>query len=142
MSEPFGFSYLLDMYGCERPYEPHFLSNADLNYEFLEKLPTIIDMETFSPPIVIKEPATYVPKLDARGELIRVPTYPDKAGVSGVIFLITSSIVLHTIEPKGFATIDVYSCKEYDPRVVFNECKKFFGFKDFDEQFLTRGIRY
>lgn len=142
MSEPFGYSYLLDLYGCENRQHVHFLSDADLMYGFLEKLPTLIDMETFSPPLIIKEPAKYVPKLDAHGELIRFPTYPDKAGVSGVIFLITSSIVLHTIEPKGFASIDVYSCKEYDPRIVFDECKKFFGFKDFDEQFLTRGIRY
>ena len=107
MKEIFGYSYLVDFYGCIPG------SGSDINaiYLFLESLPTKIGMQSFSPPLIIKEPATFVPDRCDSNDLIRVPDYPDKAGVSAEIFLITSSIVLHTIEDSQFCRLDVFSCK-------------------------------
>lgn len=136
MSKPFGYSYLLDMYQCI----PGSCDNLEVIYRMLERLPAEIDMEIFSPPLLIHGPTTFSRLPD--GTLDRKEDYEDKTGVSGVIFLITSSIVLHTIEPKNFATIDCYSCNCFDPKIVHKVCQECFGFTSCDEQFLERGKSY
>ena len=105
---PFGFSLLIDAYKC-RPAKR--LNDLSLSYDFLDTLPAKIGMEKQAPPYLF------------RSDEVK---YPDKAGLSGGVYLIESGIQYHTIVPKSFLTMIVYSCKEFDPDIVIDEIKKVF----------------
>src|SRR5688572_3574521 len=106
MSKPFGYSYLLDCHECR----PGVADNMETIYRFLEELVPAIGMTSFTLPMTVHGPR------DKSG----IELYPEKAGVSGCIFLIESAIVLHGMEPDNFITLDVYSCNCFDKNIVFN----------------------
>jgi S-adenosylmethionine/arginine decarboxylase-like enzyme len=68
--------------------------------------------------------------------------FPDKAGLSGWAPLIESSIVIHTLTPKNFISIDVYCCKNFSADVAKRICHDYFAPKKIDEQFIERGMDY
>src|SRR5690606_24879169 len=94
----FGKLFCLDCYNCEAD-----LNSIELVYRFLEELVELIGMTPMGNPAVIHGPRKN-----------GVELYPDKEGVSGVQFLIESSITVHTIIPKKFVTLDIYTCGELD----------------------------
>ena len=127
MSKPFGYSYLLDMYNCR----VGTADDLELTYRFLEKLVDEIGMTRMSQPIVIHGPTKDGKEL-----------YPEKLGVSGWVPLIESGIQIHSIEPTHFITLDVYSCNKFNPQVIFDFAKLYFGFTQFEEHFVERGKNY
>lgn len=126
-SKPFGYSYLLDMFGCL----PGTADDMELTYRFLERLVDDLGMTRMSAPVVIHAPRD-------KG----VEIYPDKAGVSGWVPLIESGIQIHSIEPTHFITLDVYSCKRFEPTTVYNLARETFGFMDHEHFFTMRGKQY
>lgn len=68
--------------------------------------------------------------------------FPDKAGLSGWAPLIESSIVIHTLTPKNFISIDIYCCKEFDIQKAKEFVRRFFLPERLDEQFIFRGMDY
>lgn len=125
---PFGYSYLLDMYGCRIGAA----DDLELNYRFLEKLVDKLGMTRMSQPVVIHGPR------NSEG----VELYPDKAGVSGWVALIESGIQIHTLEPTHFVTLDVYSCNCFDPKVVLEYAEETFGFTAYEEHYVKRGAHF
>jgi S-adenosylmethionine decarboxylase len=125
--KPFGYSYFLDMYGCK----DGVADDMELTYRFLERLVDRIGMTRMSQPVVIHAPTENGKEL-----------YPEKAGVSGWVPLIESGIQIHSIEPTHFITLDVYSCKEFDPKVILEYAKECFGFTEHEEHFFVRGKVY
>jgi S-adenosylmethionine decarboxylase len=127
MNKPFGYSYLLDMFDCL----PGTADNMELTYRFLETLVDRLQMTQMSAPVVIHAPRH-------KG----VEVYPDKAGVSGWVPLIESGIQIHSIEPTHFITLDVYSCREFDPKVVYDFAQETFGFRSHEHFYTIRGRNY
>lgn len=127
MENAFGKSLLIDLYDCEAN-----LDDLELIYRFLEELVVRLGMQAFSPAIVFHGPK------DKNGNEI----YPDKAGVSGVVFLITSSIVIHTIIPNKFVSIDVYSCNDFNINETREYIKSVFKSSRLDEEVVIRGKQY
>lgn len=127
MSNPFGYSYYLDMYRCRTGAA----DDLELHYRFLERVVDKIGMTRMSQPVVMHGPTN-------RGTEL----YPDKAGVSGWVPLIESGIQIHSIEPKRFITLDVYSCKEFDPNIIKHFAHECFGFEGCEEHFFERGTQY
>ena len=125
--KPFGYSYFLDMYGCKEGVA----DDMELTYRFLERLVDRIGMTRMSQPVVIHGPTDHGREL-----------YPEKAGVSGWVPLIESGIQIHSIEPTHFITLDVYSCKEFDPKVILEYAKECFGFAEHEDHFFVRGKSY
>ncbi len=68
--------------------------------------------------------------------------FPDKAGLSGWVPLIESSIVIHTLTPKNYISIDVYCCRCFDRERAKEVCRRFFTPKRIDEQYMERGVDY
>jgi S-adenosylmethionine decarboxylase len=68
--------------------------------------------------------------------------FPDKAGLSGWAPLIESSIVIHTLTPKNFISIDIYCCKEFDLEKAKSFTRKFFLPERMDEFYIERGLDY
>lgn len=119
----FGFQLLLDFYDCK----PGVCNDLDLCYDFLDKVVDDLGMKKQAPPDVFRSDNTL---------------YPEKAGLSGWVPLIESSVVIHTLSKKNFISIDVYSCKCFDPQKAEKFCKKYFHPKRSEWQFVERGKDY
>lgn len=119
----FGFQLLLDFYDCKKGT----CDDLDLCYDFLDKIVDDLGMKKQSPPNVFRSDQ----KL-----------FPDKAGLSGWVPLIESSVVIHTLSRKNFISIDVYSCRYFDPKQAEKFCRKYFAPKKAEHQFVERGMDY
>jgi S-adenosylmethionine decarboxylase len=119
---PFGYGLYLDLYDCD----PEVLDNIDKCARFLEYLVKKLKMQKQSPPYIFRSPEDF----------------PDKAGLSGWIPLIESGIQLHTLLPKRFASLDIYTCGEVKRDQLVKESIAFFKASKVEEQFLLRGIEY
>ena len=119
----FGYELLLDCYGCRY----HTCGDLDHCYHYLDSLVDFIGMKKQSPPSIFRT--------DRK-------SFPDKAGLSGWVPLADSSIVIHTLEKKNFISIDVYSCKEFDPKKVIAFTKEHFDPEKIEKQFILRGRHY
>ncbi len=123
VAEPFGYLMTLDLYGCKEGV----CDDIGLCYKFLEDLVVELKMSKQSPPFIFKS------------DEIR---YPDKAGLSGWVPLIESGIQIHTLTPKNFISIDVYSCKHFVVGDVAKFAKEYFGCKEVETNFINRGVKY
>lgn len=123
MGKPFGYSYLLDCYGCK----PGICDDIAAVYDFLEELVVRLKMTPQNRASVFRGP----PGL-----------FPDKAGLSGYQPLIESSLSIHTLAPKNFITLDVYCCKQFDQSIVKDYALEVFSFKFCEENFIPRGLKY
>ena len=119
----FGFQLLLDLYDCR----PGVCDDLTLCYQFLDEVVEYLGMEKQAPPNIFRTP-------DLR--------FPDKAGLSGWAPLVESSIVIHTLTPTNFISVDIYCCKEFDIAKAKLFVRKFFSPKRMDEQFILRGVDY
>lgn len=120
---PFGYELVVDLYGCS--LEKCF--DAGGAYTFILDLIKHLDMESAAPPIVYK--------IDVDSE------WPDKAGITAFGFLITSSIVIHTL-PNGYVALNVFSCKEFSPENCRQFIINYFQATSHDWKFYERGSRY
>ena len=104
---PWGFHAIMDCSECD------LVSIQDANNiknwiaDLLEK----IDMQPIGEPIISKT---------GIGQA-------DKEGYTAVQIIVTSSIVAHFIDRDRHIYIDVFSCKEFNPYVVEQSIKDFFG---------------
>ena len=53
-------------------------------------------------------------------------TEPHTKGTSAVCFILTSTIVVHTLDLLGVVYVNIFSCKPYDPKVVEEFSRKWF----------------
>lgn len=127
MPKPFGYSCLLDAYKCQ----PRSCDDLELHYRFLESLVDDLGMTKMTTPFVVHGPRDN-----------GIERFPEKAGVSGWIGLIESGIQIHSLEPKRFMTLDVYSCKMFDPVLVERKVKDFFRPLKTEWHFYPRGVDY
>lgn len=127
IEKPFGYSYCIDMYNCR----VGAADDLELHYRFLERVVDRIGMTRMSQPFVIHGPTRHGSEI-----------YPDKAGVSGWVPLIESGIQIHSMEPKHFITLDVYSCNKFDKDIILNYALECFGFEDVEEHYFVRGTKY
>ena len=119
----FGFELLLDLYDCR----PGACDDLNLCYKFLDEIVGYLGMEKQAPPNIFRTP-------DER--------FPDKAGLSGWAPLVESSVVIHTLTPKNYISVDIYCCKEFDVNKAKLFVRKFFSPRRMDEQFILRGVDY
>jgi len=122
-NQVFGYQLLLDLYGCKEGA----CDDLTLCYEFLDEIVGKLGMEKQSPPSIFRSDAT---------------RFPDKAGLSGWAPLIESSIVIHTLSPKNYISVDVYCCKAFSLEMARAMCRKFFSPKKIDDQYIERGLDY
>lgn len=126
MRRCFGRELTLDLYGCDA------VAADDLNicYGFLDKAVEVLGVSKQSPPFIFRSP----------GE------FPDKAGLSGWVPLIESSISIHTLSVTNFISINFYTCGRLDDEMkerLIGLAKETFNFKQMDEPKIhQRGVEY
>lgn len=65
-------------------------------------------------------------------------THPKTKGTSAVQFILTSTIVIHTLDLMKAAYVNVFSCKEFDTDEAAQFTAKWFGSTDWTAQVVMR----
>lgn len=120
---PFGYHLILDLYECD----PKTVGSLEICYKYLDEIPNVIGTNKQAPPYII-----YTDE----------EKYPDKAGLSGWIPIVESGVSIHTLTITNFVSIDVYSCKKFDPQRIKAFTLKIFRPKKVEEKFFFRGEEY
>ncbi len=92
--EEFGPHITIDLKGCPK----EVLSNYDLHFDYLKKLPSLIDMTPITQPYVFPYSGLV----------------PSDKGITGIVIIAESHLSIHSFEEKGYSFIDIFSCKDFD----------------------------
>jgi S-adenosylmethionine/arginine decarboxylase-like enzyme len=65
-------------------------------------------------------------------------TDPQTKGTSAVCFILTSTIVIHTLDLLKTVYVNIFSCKEYDPDVAAEFTKNWFKGEIKNSTFIDR----
>ena len=122
----FGEHLIFDAYGCD--YSS--LNNMETCYDVLNKLVELAEMHKITEPVIIK----------SEGNLILGGK--DPGGFTGAVFIQESHITIHTFAKRGFVTIDLYSCKEFNTSQIIQYLTDTFKPKDKDILHFRRGMKY
>jgi len=120
--EVFGQHLMMEGYGCPEDK----LKDINLIYDCLDKLPEIVDMTKIIPPYVFK----YSGKV------------PEDWGLTGFVLIAESHISIHTFPNKGFLTLDIFSCKQFDSDIAVNEIIELFEVKKYAVEIKDRGLEF
>ncbi|OGG49987.1 S-adenosylmethionine decarboxylase [Candidatus Kaiserbacteria bacterium RIFCSPHIGHO2_01_FULL_54_36] len=107
----------IDIHGCN----PEAIRSKDMIKQFVIELCDLIEMKRFGECVVVNF-----------GEDERV------AGYSMTQLIETSLISAHFANQTNAVYLDVFSCKYYNPTVVAEFAKKFFGGKEYDLHYTVR----
>jgi S-adenosylmethionine/arginine decarboxylase-like enzyme len=114
---PWGLLSCIDLYECD----PDLIRDAPKIKQFVAKLCDLIEMKRFGETQVVHF-----------GEDERV------AGFSMTQLIETSLISAHFANLNNTTYLDVFSCKLYDPQVVAEFAREYFGAKKHNLQVITR----
>ena len=120
-----GFGPHLMVDGYNANYEK--LSSVSAVVDFLETIVSEIEMTKIMPP--------YVFKYDGGDK-------PEDWGVSGFVIIAESHISIHTFPEKGYFSIDIFSCKEFDFDKALNIIKEYFETEDLEVRTTDRGTEF
>lgn len=118
----FGPHLIMEASGCN--YER--LTDTKLLTNLLNKLPQKMNMT------IIKEPHVF----EYKGLV------PDDWGLTGIVIIAESHLAFHTFPEKGFVTVDIFSCKDFDVGLAVREIIETFEPKTWDEQLIMRGREF
>ena len=105
----YGPHLMLDLSGCDA----EILDDLDACFKLLNELPEKIGMTKITQPYVFRY----------RGLI------PEDEGITGVTIIAESHISLHTYPRKGFAFVDLFSCRPFDVKSAEEHLVQFFKCK-------------
>lgn len=121
--KPYGFELILDLHGCDIS-----TFNRESLDAYFAKLCKAIKMQKceryFWDDVGLPEEEKQ--------------TSPHTKGSSAVQFILTSSIVIHTLDLLEAVYINIFSCKEYDKELALKITKEWFGAKECKTHFIER----
>lgn len=122
----FGLHMMLDAYEADEEK----LADMKRVFRFLYQLPDMIGMHRLGLPNVVNADET--------------ATGFDPGGITGITLIAESHISIHTFPKRGFFTMDLYSCSnfEQDIETILEFARTNFGFKDHELQVVKRGLKY
>ncbi len=121
--EKYGVELILDLHGCD-PSK----FNRDSIGAYFERLCELIDMK--------REDLHFWDDLDVSDD--EKQTSPHTQGTSAVQFILTSSIVIHTLDQLRAVYVNMFSCKEFDPKIAEDFTVDWFGAGDCTARFIER----
>ena len=123
LDDKYGIELILDLHGCDAS-----TFTRESIQKYFERLCILIDMKReelhFWDDIGIPEDEKQ--------------TSPHTQGTSAVQFILTSSIVIHTLDQLEAVYINIFSCKAYDPEVAENFSVEWFCAKDHSARSFDR----
>ena len=118
----FGPHLTMDMYGCNRKK----LKDVNFVYNFLSEMPELVGMTKIMPPYTFSYSGLK----------------PEDWGVSGIVLIAESHISIHTFPEKNYASVDIFSCKEFDVEQASDIIASKFEAKTYERNFLMRGRHF
>jgi len=123
MTKKYGLELILDFHECDIS-----TFNRKSLDSFFTELCELIDMEKCEVHFWDDEG---VPPEDQQ-------TLPHTKGTSAVCFILTSTIVVHTLDLLKVVYVNIFSCKEFDPKAAEDFTKKWFGAQKGSARFIER----
>ncbi|MEM5801938.1 MAG: adenosylmethionine decarboxylase [Candidatus Aenigmatarchaeota archaeon] len=120
----FGPHLTLDLYQCNKEK----LSNKNFIFKILDELPELIGMHKISKPQILVYPGK--------------ENSFDKGGISAFVIIAESHISIHTFIEQRFASIDIFSCKEFSIEAAEKYLVKEFEAKKIEKNFIMRGREF
>ena len=118
----YGPHLMLDLAECN----PDILDDLNACFGLLNDLPEKIGMTMITQPYVFRYKAPI----------------PEDEGITGVTVIAESHISLHTYPRKGFAFVDLFSCKPFDIKTAQECIVQFFGCKSPSVHLQHRGAAF
>ena len=120
---PYGYELVLDLHGCN----PRRFNRKDIDDYFTE-LCQRIDMQ--------KCEVHFWDDVGVQPE--ERQTDPHTKGTSAVCFILTSSIVIHTLDILKTVYVNIFSCKNFDPDLAAAFTRDWFEAATCEPTFITR----
>ena len=120
---PYGHELILDLHGCDAT-----TFNRESIDGFFEQLCDAIDM--------VRCERYWWDDVGVPPEEQQVS--PHTKGTSAVQFILTSSIVIHTLDMLDVVYVNIFSCKEFDPATAKRIAIEWFKAKTCREHFIER----
>jgi len=121
--KPYGFELIMDLHGCD----VSTFNRTSLDHYF-EKLCKAIDMQKCErywwDDVGVSEQEKQ--------------TSPRTKGTSAVQFILTSTIVVHTLNLLRAVYVNIFSCKPFDREAAEEITKQWFGAKECRTHFIER----
>ena len=102
-AERYGVELILDLHGCDAS-----TFTRDSITSYFVRLCELIDMK--------REALHFWDDIGLPEEEWQIS--PHTQGTSAVQFILTSSIVIHTLDQLGAVYVNMFSCKDFDPKVA------------------------
>ncbi len=122
-TKPYGYELVLDLHDCN----PEKFNRADIGGYFTE-LCRRISMEKCE---VHFWDDVGVPPQDRQ-------TLPHTKGTSAGCCILTSSIVIHTLDDLKAGYVNIFSCKNFDPELAAKFTQKWFEAVSYSPTFIKR----
>ena len=120
---PYGHELILDLHGCDAT-----TFDRDSIDGYFERLCDAIDM--------VRCERYWWDDVGVSPD--EQQTLAHTKGTSAVQFILTSSIVIHTLEMLDAAYVNIFSCKEFDPATAKRISIEWFKAKTCREHFIER----
>ena len=119
----YGYELILDLHGCDAQ-----LFNRDHLNGFFTKLCALIEMEKCE--VYFWD--------DVGVPLAEQQTLPHSKGTSAVCFILTSTIVVHTLDLLSAVYVNIFSCKSVDPDAAADFTTHWFRAASCNRNFIAR----
>ena len=123
MKKPYGYELIMDLHGCDVS-----TFNRESLDAYFEKLYKAIDMK--------KCERYFWDDVGLPPE--EQQTSPHTKGTSAVQFILTSTIVVHTLDLLKAVYVNIFSCKGFDEKVAEEITKEWFGANGCRSHFIER----
>jgi len=120
---PYGQELILDLHGCDTS-----LFSRSAIERFCSELCELIDMERCD--------LHFWDDLGVAEE--EQQTHPKTKGTSAVQFILTSTIVIHTLDLMKAVYVNIFSCKEFDTDKAAKFTAEWFDSKDWKANVVIR----
>ena len=121
----YGYELVLDLHGCKSA-----LFNREYIGRYFTELCNLIEMELCE--------VHFWDDIDVSEEDRQ--TQPHTKGTSAVCFILTSSIVIHTLDLLGSVYVNIFSCKPFEPSIAADFSRHWFNAKSFRKTFIERTL--
>ena len=121
----YGFELVLDLHGCAT----ELFNRNDID-KFFTDLCDLIEMQKCE---VHFWDDVGVPEEERQ-------TLPHTKGTSAVCFILTSTIVIHTLDILGAVYVNIFSCKPFDPEVAAEFASEWFKAGSCKKTFIERTL--
>ena len=118
----FGPHLMLDLSECNQER----INDLDFIFNFLNTLPDMIGMTKITQPYVFP----YSGKI------------PEDKGITGFVVIAESHLSIHTFVDKGYAFIDLFSCKPFDTDVARDLIVEAFASRKPEVYMVERGTGF